>query len=130
MAETGNGTTLTLTDGSYESPAVSILDISWSSSRDSIETSHMGTTTAKTFIPDDLYDLGEITVETEFLTTTLPPIDGAVETKLEIDMGGLGASNKWAGSGFMTGFDISVPMGDRMTATMTWKMTAAFVAIA
>ncbi len=124
MAESGNGTTITMAGYS-----ANILDLSWSSSRDSIETSHMGTTTAKTFIPDDLYDLGEITLETEFLTTTLPPIGGAAET-LTISMGGLGASNTWEGSGFLTGFDISVPMGNRMTATMTWKMTAAFAAIA
>jgi len=118
MANTGNGTTITFGTSSFSANLLSVGGPG--RSRGSIETSHMGTTTSHTFIPDDLVDNGEVSLEFEFNGYDTPPINGAVET-ITIAWGGTG--DTWAFSGFMTNYEPSAAMGDRMTATATLKVT-------
>lgn len=99
-----------------------ILDVSPpGASRESIQTSHMGTEDAHTFTPADLVDWGEMVVEMAFAPLTTPPITAAKET-ITITFPDSGTS-VWTFDGFMTGFEPSAPLEDRMTASATIKVT-------
>lgn len=118
MAEIGTGTTITFSSGFF----AEILDITGpGAAREAIATSHMGTGSAHTFVPADLVDWGELSVEIAFDPATKPPIRGAVET-ITITFPNSAAST-WAFSGFLTGFEPSDPLEERMTASATIKVT-------
>jgi hypothetical protein len=129
--DVGTGTTLTGGTSGWTSPILSIevSDIS----RESVETSHLGTTTAKTFMPGDLYDPGSIELEILFDTDNvssvgLPPISAAAETwTITFPIpSGLATGATAAGSGFLTGWGWSIPLEDRVTGTVTLKMTGTW----
>lgn len=89
------------------------------------DTTHMGTTTARTHAPVDLIEWGELEIEFNFDPDDEPPIGGAAET-ITITFptpagGSTGATI--AGSGFMTAFSVTAPLEDKMTATATIKWT-------
>ena len=114
----GTGTTIAFSSGFF----AEILDVSGpSAARESVQVSHMGTTNAHVFTPTDLVDWGELTVEIGFDPGTKPPMNGAAET-VTITFPNSGAST-WAFSGFMTAFEPSVPLEDRMTGSATIKVT-------
>ena len=124
MPCTGHGTTATFASSSF---TANLLDITpHSYERASIETSHMGTTAAHTFCEDSLYDAGTMEMTIEYEGTTAPPISSAAET-ITMDIAGIGVNNKVVVSGFLVGYSPSVPRGDRMTATLSWKLTGAIV---
>lgn len=86
-----------------------------------IETTHLGTTSWKTFIPEDLKDGGELTMEGHFLGSQNPTLGGSAET-ITIDWSGSG--DTWVGSGFITSFSPGAQIGPNlMTFTMTVKFT-------
>lgn len=91
--------------------------------RVSIPTSHLGTTTAHTFIPGDLFDPGELTLDLQHDGDNYPPIDQAAETITVIFPLGSGESTaaRWAFSGFATGYNYSIPLEDLMTGQLTVK---------
>ena len=106
-------------------PFAEILSIEWSGiSREAIETSHMGTTgtttNAKTFIAHDLYDGGDITVECNLDDAAIAwlPTAAAATTTLTF----AGSDSTWAASCFATNVDVSVPLDDKMTITVTLKV--------
>ena len=78
----GTGSTLTATTWATTG-AIAILSMEVSDlSRESVDIAHLGTTTARAFMPGDLYDPG--TIELEILhdtdnvsTVAKPPINGA-----------------------------------------------------
>lgn len=114
----GTGTTVAMDSGFF----AEILDVSPpAASRESIPSSHMGTTTAHTFSPATLVDWGEMTLEILFDPSLRPPIDDAAES-VTITFPNSAAST-WIFTGFMTGFEPSVPLEDRMTATATVKVS-------
>ncbi len=114
--DVGTGSTITFSSGFM----AEINNISHSGiSRESVDTSHMGTTTARTFIPGDLFDPGEITVELNFNTNVKPPILEAAETVTVT----FPTSDTWAASGFMTSFEYDDPFEGKMTATATIKFS-------
>ena len=90
--------------------------------RPSVDTTHLGTTTARTFMPGDLYDGGEITLNIQWdpAAAVKPPIGGAVET-ITIDFGTPTVSF----SGFATGYGYDVPLEELMTSEITIKVTGA-----
>lgn len=95
--------------------------------RPAIKTSHLGTTTADTFIPGDLYDPGGVQCEIQFDPDDFPPVSGAVETitvTFPLGAGGSVAA-KWAFSGFMTDFSYGVPLEELMTGSFTLKASGA-----
>ena len=80
MADTGNGTTLSFATSGFSANIYSISGASFA--RDSLETTHLGTTAFKEYVPDDLVEPGEFEIEFEWNQSfsTFPPISTAAET--------------------------------------------------
>lgn len=93
-------------------------------SRDSIETSHQGTTEAKRFIPADLYDSGEAGFDFHFDPDTNPPIDQPPEiiTMTFPIPDGLSNGATWVFTGFMTDYAPDAPLNDKMVGSATLKV--------
>ena len=121
MATLGTGTTITFGTSSFTGNIINQV-VGNSQSRNSIDASHMGTTGALAFIPASLYDGGEVSYDIEFDGTQDPPIDTAdtAET-ITIDWSGAGVTSAF--SGFLTNFEVTSPFEERMTATITVKVT-------
>lgn len=109
-----------------------ILSLAWSGiERGAVDTSHLGTTTARTFIPTNLYDAGELEVELIFEAETTPPITGAAETvTVTVASDGAGGTSTWAASGFLTGFEFTGTLEEMMTATARIKFSGAITVTA
>jgi len=120
----GTGTTLT-----YANFTVNVLSISHSGpTRESIDTSYMGTTVARTFVASDLYDAGEVSVEFQFAGDESPvtPISAAV-SDIVVTWGGAGAGSIWTTSAQMTGWECSAATDELMTGTATFKLSGTIV---
>jgi len=128
--DVGTGLSLTFSTSGY---SAEVIDVAWNGiSRNSIETSHMGTAAAgagtfgnRTFIPGHLSDPGELRVTVHFNPDTLPPIDATAETvTLTYDeSGGDTSGATWSATGFVTGFEMAAPLDDKMTADVTVKLS-------
>ncbi len=127
MATPNVGTGSTVTFGS--SFIVLVTDIKHSGmERPSIKTSHLGTTTADSFIGGKLYDPGETTVEMEWDADACSPAAqlSAATTTVTITFpipSGRNAGGTLSGTGFLRSFEIGVPLEDKMTATGIIKWT-------
>lgn len=114
----GHGAAITFSTGFL----AKVLDIGWSGiERASVETTTLEDSAGgKTFMPGDMYDPGELTVEMQFDTDATPPITGAAETVTVT----WPDAETWAASAFLTGFEISdVSSESVMKATATLKFT-------
>ena len=112
----GTGLTITFDTGFF----AEILDVSGpGASRESLKTTHMGTTTAHTFTPANLVDWGEMGVEMAFAPGTRPPIDAAAENCTVTYSDG----STVVGEAFMTGFEPGAPLEEMMTADATLKFS-------
>lgn len=121
-ADQGTGTTITFATSSFSADVLSIGGSG--ASRDAVETTHMGTTTGKTFAPADIEDSGEFSMEIAFLgSLTIPTLLGAVAEAITIDWAGTGTGYKWGFSGFCTSFDVTSSINERMTANVTVKVS-------
>ncbi len=121
MADSGFGTTITWESGFLGE----VISVDWSGiARESIDTTHMTTANnAKTFMPSDIYDPGEVSVEMAFNPSATPPItDAADEVTVTFPAG-----DTWVASGFLTSFDLNSPLEDRMTATAVVKLSGQIV---
>lgn len=121
MAHVGTGLTVSGTTYTAE-----ILSVTWSGiSREAIETTYMGTTTARTFAAGELYDPGEVTFEVAFdpgASATLPV--AAAAGTITVTHTDTGAAT-WAATGFATSMEWTVPLEDRSTASITYKLSGA-----
>lgn len=96
--------------------------------REARETSHMSTTNGwRTYLPTDLKDPGEVTVETRFdknaaVKTAMAAAAESVTVTAPVHPGGSSAFTT-ACSGFATNYEWDQPMDDVMNATMTIKFT-------
>lgn len=93
--------------------------------REAISTTHLGTTTAHTFTPADLFDPGGVQMDFQFDPDDYPPIDQAAETitvTFPLSSGGSSAAT-WAATGFMTNFEYGVPLEELMTGSATVKFS-------
>jgi hypothetical protein len=121
--DTGMGTTLTPGTDSTFLPELTSLSHNGESIEE-IETSHLGTTSYKTYIPADLKEGGEIQVEGRYLGSFQPSI-GTVQT-WTIDWGGTGAGYKTTFSGFWKSFEPKAEVGaNLMTFSAVIKITGA-----
>ena len=80
MADTGNGTTIAFGTSGF---TANVYSISGSAqTREALESSHLGTTSFKEYIVDDLVEPGEFEIEFEWDQSfaTFPPISAAAET--------------------------------------------------
>ena len=128
IAAVGTGTTIVLGGITL---TVDRMSIGMSGiARESIETTHLGTSAARTFIASDLYDPGSLEVAFQ-LDSTTPLTTMAVETIL-----GVGAQvftvtmnegGQWDGSAFVTDFSWDIPLEELATGTFTLKCTGAIV---
>lgn len=116
----GIGTTIVFGTSGFSADILSI--DGWDRTREKIETTHMGTTSEKTFTPSALSDPGELSLTIHFLGSEAEPI-GLVPETITIDWGGSG--NTWSGSGFVTSYSPQAPIEDRMTASMTIAFSGA-----
>lgn len=119
----GTGTVVEFTTSGF---VADLLGVSWSQSRESIQASHMGTTGQHEFIPVDLSDGGEISMDIAFDADDTPPIDLVPETvtiTFPLKTGTTPAT--WSATCFCTSFDLSDPFEDKMTASLTLKVSGA-----
>lgn len=127
MADVGTGTTISFGTSSF---SAEILNVNQSGiSRPSIKTSHMTTTSSDTFMPADLVDEGEVTLDFAFNPNNQPPIRGAAETITITFPIPTGSSNGATAvfSGFCTGWEWTDPLEDKMTASATLKVSGTVV---
>lgn len=118
----GTGSTVTFGTSSF---TADILSVNLSGiTREAINTSHMGTTSDHTFMPADLVDNGTLEMEVAWVAGLTPPIltNGAAET---VTVAFAGSASTWSFSAFQIDLGIVVPLEDKMTATMTFKITGA-----
>jgi len=122
-ADQGTATTITFGTSSFSADLLSING--GAITRDAIETTHMTTATGKTFVPADIEDGGEYTMEIAFIgSLVLPTVGTAVLETITINWGGTGTGYEWAFSGFVTSTgDISASINERMTTTLTIKVS-------
>lgn len=120
--DVGTGATITFGTSGF---TAQITDISIDGiERESIDTTHLGTTASggvgsKTYIPADLSDAGEVSIEGHFNPDTDPPIEEPAEIiTITFDEGAT-----WVGTGFMTAFNFDVPLEDKMTFSATIKFS-------
>jgi hypothetical protein len=75
-------------------------------------------------MPVDLVDNGTLELEIAWLATLTPPIitNAAAET---VTVAFAGSATTWSFSAFQTDLGITVPLEDKMTATMTFKISGA-----
>lgn len=74
VADEGRGATLTLGTSTWDSTALIVSISPDSISRESLETTHLGTTNARTFIPSDLRDNGGFSIEFLHIDSVSPPM--------------------------------------------------------
>lgn len=124
--DAGDGTTIDFATSSF---SAEVTNIDWGGiERESIDTTHLGTAEAgagaianKTYIPSDMTDPGEITMDIHFNPDTEPPINASDVAETITVTFASGAT--WACSGFITGYEPGVPLEDKMTASVTIKCT-------
>jgi len=127
MAEyEGNSSTITFGTSSW---SANITSIDWSGiSRESIETSHLGTTTDKTYIAAALTDPGELSLTVNFDPDTPPPYQSAAETvTLTFPVpSGKSTGATYAATGFITSFSMGPIVNDGLVeANVTVKFSDA-----
>jgi len=113
-ADVGTGTTITFQSGFF----AEVTNIGGPAlTRANIDTSHMLTVGGKTFKPTDLYDLGDLSIDVAFDPAETPPIDQPAETVTITWPDG----STWQFTAFMTGFEPTAPLEEKMTASATLK---------
>jgi len=90
--------------------------------RASVDTTHLGTSAARTYKAGDLYDPGEVTVALAFDPTVSPPIVGTPTGTLTITYAVAGV---WSASAFVTGFRVTAALEERVEAEITFKLSGA-----
>lgn len=101
-----------------------MVDLSWSGiERNFIDSSHLGTTVARTFIVGDLYDPGALTIQGHLdqNSTGNPIVTSALET---ITLNFPNAKT-YSALGGLQSHEVSVPLEDKMTVTAVVKFSGA-----
>jgi hypothetical protein len=136
VADEGRGATLTLGTNTWESAALITSITPDPVTRAALETTHLGTTTARTFIPEDLVDNGGFTIE--FLNNstdanaTLPVLQAAETMTITYAVAaGNSTGQIITGSGFCTEYQMgAAAVGELIkgTAKFKWAGTVTFTA--
>lgn len=118
-AKTGTGTTITAASVAFTMKIIGVDP--FAIALDDIEASNMASATYKEFIPADLADLGELSIEVEYdASFDILNLLGVAQT-WTIDPGGRGAGHKIIGTGYLKGFTAGLPLNDKATGTVTVK---------
>ena len=107
-------------------------------SRPAVDKTVLSSTNEREFMPGNLIDPGELVLEllmdSEIGATLTQPefIAEGASAAVIVTMPGTSGQDTITASGIMTGLDMSIPLEDRMTATMTIKLhsTTAFNVVA
>lgn len=100
--------------------------------RESVSTNHMGTAAPGagqigngTSMPTDIVEVSELTLELHFNPSLKPPLHAAPETITITFPVPVGLTNPatWVFSGYVVGYDPSMPLEDKMVATLVVKPT-------
>ena len=130
--EDGRGATLTLGTSTWETNTA-ITGITFAGmTRNTLETTHLGTNTARTYIIEDLYDAGELTVEFLHQDITAPPVITATNTTADtitvtypLSTGATNAATV-AASGYCTEFvPGALAVGELSKGSAKFKLTGA-----
>lgn len=130
--DTAHGTTIVFGTSSFDAEVVGY-GLS-GQSRTMIDTTHLGTAAPsantihnRTFLPSDISDPGELTLDIHFNPENLPPINGPLETiTLTFPLAsGDSTPTIYTFSGAVSGFEETSALDDKMTATMTVKISGA-----
>lgn len=127
VQENGTGATITFGTSAW---AAYIKDIKIKGGkRKALDTTYMGTaapTSGKwgnaTFIPGDISDAGELEIECFYNPDTVIPIDAVAET-ITISVPGSATPATLAFTGFITDYEIGIPLEDLMMVTLTVKIS-------
>ena len=93
-----------------------------------IQTSHLGTTTAHTFVVGDLYDPGTLSADLWWDINKTPPFTGSGSTVSVITLTlpvapTFAVAGTVAASGFVTGIGMAISLEDMMTQQVNIKFT-------
>ena len=113
-AKTAQGVTLLF--GDFEAELTSLQP--FSKSREHIESSHLGTEGAETFLPSALYDGGEVSIEGHFDETEPEMPDGVDECVIAFPSG-----ISYTFDAFWTELTPALPVNGKMTFSGTLKIT-------
>ena len=116
MPATGNGATLGWAASGNVGTITSISGIG--GTREAIDTSSLATTGGRDFIPSDLVDYGELSIEGAWYGTTTPIASAAEVVTVTI---GTTSAVSWAGVGCVTSWETGVPMDDVISYSLTIK---------
>ena len=129
MIDIGTGVAITFSTGFL----AQITSVDFSGiSRESVDTSHMGTVGAHTHMPVDLIENGSLDIEIHFDPDTTPPINAVAETVVVTFPLGAGQTSAatWSFSAFMTNYKPGIPMEDIMVASCTLKISGDITIVA
>ncbi|HUU32559.1 MAG TPA: hypothetical protein VMW48_00785 [Vicinamibacterales bacterium] len=116
----GSGTTVTFATSGF---SMHITDVQGpSAERGEIETSYLGTSTWRTFIPEALANGGTVELTVQFDPSISDIITSAAET---VTINWAGSGNTDAFSAFCTAFSRGARVGELMEGSMTLKVTGA-----
>ena len=121
----GTGATLAFGTSTF-TPQIS--EMSWGGiDREMVESTHLGSSNARTYLPGDLYDPGELNLSIFYEPGMDPPVNAALETiTLTFPLNtasGQASAATLAGSGALTSFSFSVPLEDMITADCSFKFS-------
>lgn len=122
----GNGWSISAGSSTFNANIISASGLE--AARESIETSHLGTSSHKTFIPAKLVDNGELSMtiqfDADFDFDTIMHADAETWTITWPLPAGQSSEATWAFSGFMTGYGgVTVENDSLQTADVTLKIT-------
>jgi hypothetical protein len=108
----------------FESMSAELLDISGPGiERGAIDVSHMGTTDAHEYIGKMLADWGEVKLELAFDGELPTAMSQTTASDATIKWGTGSGAKTWSFHALMTKFEPKAPFEDRMTASMTLKIS-------
>ena len=123
MAIIGHGATLI---GGTSGTIGEIITMGQSASRDAVDASSMDSTGQYREFIAGMQDAGEITAEMNYAATEVNALETALETEAsETWTITLSDNVTYAASGILTGLDLGVPFDDKVTASITIKLTGA-----
>lgn len=126
MADQGEGHGGTITFGTSSTTINARTIQATGVSREVINTTHLGTTTAKTSAPSTLYDAGQVTVTWLYDPDVQPPFTAAAETITLTHPDTLTNGATSASSGYVINFDEPTMETDaEQIASMTIQRTGA-----
>ena len=124
MADVGDGASFTMTGFTGDIISINNSGIS----RGVVDSTHLGTSAAKTFIPGDLYDPGEVELTVQHDPNEQPPFTASATTATityPTPSGGASGATH-AASGFVSSWDPgNIANDELMTSSVTVKWTGA-----